>query len=348
MWQGEEFGNGWQVCQNSTKKAVVGKGKTVKNTVLPKYGKAVKIFYAVMLRMLANFHKLWYNTDRKGKELLMQKFLTDVHTHSKYSMDGKSELSEMLQSALEKGIAFYGVSEHFDYDAYLFRGDPVGTDAEEYFHGARHLQEDYEGCMNVLIGAEMGYCEDERVQSFYQGIQEKYHPDFVVNSVHALHGIDYYHLSPFYMINATGEKILREKKEVYREYLKLVRESLDVPYSYDIVGHFGYVTRYAPYEDKEMKYADYAEEIDDILTTIIQKGKILELNTSRSNGIFLPSKEWLERYYALGGRNVSYGSDAHMATSVANGRDKAVEMLKEIGFTHITVPCKGEYVKVEL
>ena len=278
----------------------------------------------------------------------MQKFITDVHTHSKYSMDGKSELSEMLQSALEKGIAFYGVSEHFDYDVFFFRGGPLGTDAEEYFHGARHLQEDYEGCMNVLIGAEMGYSPDNRVQAFYQGLQEKYHPDFVVNSVHALNGNDYYHLSPFYMVNGKGERAWREKKEVYREYLKLVRDSLDVPYSYDIVGHFGYVTRYAPYEDKEMKYADYTEEIDDILTTIIQKGKILELNTSRSNGIFLPSREFLERYFALGGRLISYASDAHIATSVANGREEAVALLKEIGFTHITVPCKGEYVRVEL
>ncbi len=278
----------------------------------------------------------------------MQKFLTDVHTHSKYSMDGKSELSEMLQTAMEKGIAFYGVSEHFDYDVYLFRGGPLGTDAEEYFHGARHLQEDYEGCMNVLVGAEMGYSDEKIVQAFYQGIQEKYRPDFVVNSVHALNGDDYYHLNPFYTVNDKGERVLREKKEVYKEYLKLVRHSLDAPYDYDIVGHFGYVTRYAPYEDKEMKYADYAEEIDDILTTIIRKGKILELNSSRSNGIFLPAREWLERYYALGGRKVSYGSDAHIVDSVAHDRDKAVAILKEIGFTHITVPCKGEYVKVEL
>lgn len=278
----------------------------------------------------------------------MQKFITDVHTHSTYSFDGKTDLQDMLKTALAKGVAFYGVAEHFDYDAYLFRGAHWVTDAEEYFHGARHLQEDYEGCMNVLIGAEMGYSPDNRVQAFYQGLQEKYHPDFVVNSVHALSGNDYYHLSPFYMVNGKGERALREKKEVYKEYLRLIRRSLDAPYSYDIVGHIGYLTRYAPYEDKEMKYADYTEEIDDILTTIIQKGKILELNTSRSNGIFLPSREFLERYFALGGRLISYASDAHIATSVANGREEAVALLKEIGFTYITVPCKGEYIKVEI
>ncbi len=278
----------------------------------------------------------------------MQKFLTDVHTHSNYSFDGKSTLKEMLQTALEKGVAFYGVSEHFDYDAFLFRGVNWVTDGEEYFHGARHLQEDYEGCMNVLIGGEFGYSPDKRVQEFYLQTQEKYKPDFIVNSVHALNGNDYYHLQPFYTENDKGERVLREKKEVYKEYLSLIRSSLDVPYSYDIVGHIGYVTRYAPYEDKNMNIEDYQQEIDDILTTIIKKGKILELNTSRGKGSFLPCKELLKRYFALGGRLISYGSDAHSIDAIMKGREDGVALLKEIGFTHVTVPCKGEYVKVDL
>ena len=278
----------------------------------------------------------------------MQKFITDVHTHSTYSFDGKTDLQDMLKTALAKGVAFYGVSEHFDYDAYLFRGDPVGTDAEEYFHGARHLQEDFEGCMNVFIGGEFGYSQDARVQKFYQDLQEKYRPDFVVNSVHALDGNDYYHQKPFYQTDETGKEILRDKKEVYKEYLRLIRRSLDAPYSYDIVGHIGYLTRYAPYEDKRMTYADYKAEIDDILQTVIAKDKILELNTSKGKGEFLPSKELLSRYFALGGRRVSYGSDAHSAEGVIKGREEAVALLKEIGFTYITVPCKGEYIKVEI
>ena len=278
----------------------------------------------------------------------MQKFLTDVHTHSTYSFDGKSTLKEMLQTALEKGVAFYGVSEHFDYDALLFRGANWVADGEEYFHGARHLQEDYEGCMNVLIGAEFGYSTDDRVQAFYKQTQEKYKPDFVVNSVHGCDGHDYYHNHPFYRENELGEKVLRDKTDVYKEYLGLVRSSLDAPYNYDIVGHIGYLTRYAPYEDKSLSMALFQAEIDDILRTIIEKGKILELNTSRGKGSFLPDRALLERYFALGGRLISYGSDAHSADSILKGREEGVAMLKEIGFTHITVPCKGEYVKVEL
>ena len=45
---------------------------------------------------------------------------------------------------------------------------------------------------------------------------------------------------------------------------------------------------------------------------------------------------------------VSYGSDAHFISRIADKRDEVVEMLKEIGFEYVTVPFKGEYIKVEL
>lgn len=278
----------------------------------------------------------------------MQKFLTDVHTHSTYSFDGQSALADMLETARAKGLAFYGVSEHFDY-AYLLGGwAEVMTDAERYFHGARHLQEDYEGCMNVLIGAEFGYTDDARAYAYYKDIQEKYRPDFIVNSVHSLRENDYYDGDPFREKNEKGEVVFREKREVYKEYLGLIRKSLDAPYDYDIVGHIGYLTRYAPYEDKSMPYQAFAAEIDEILKTVVKKGKILELNASGGVDGFLPTADILKRYYALGGRKISYASDAHAVEKVAYCRDEAVKSLKEIGFTHITVPCKGEYIKVEL
>ena len=92
----------------------------------------------------------------------MAKFLTDMHTHSTFSHDGIEDLKTMLASAYEKGLAFYGVAEHFDYDIFTVHGTQA-IDEEGYFHTARHLQEDYAGCMNVFVGAEFGFSEDEKV-----------------------------------------------------------------------------------------------------------------------------------------------------------------------------------------
>ena len=47
------------------------------------------------------------------------KMITDVHTHSDFSFDGRESLSKILETAYKKGVAFYGVSEHFDGEIYL-------------------------------------------------------------------------------------------------------------------------------------------------------------------------------------------------------------------------------------
>ena len=276
----------------------------------------------------------------------MKKFLTDMHTHSfPASHDAANTLPQMLAKAQSLGVDFYGLSEHFDYDydvSLLSEADYKRTrngDEEEYFHTARHLQEDYEGVMNVAVGAEFGFSEDEKVQGMYAATYEKYRPDFVINSVHSLHGRD-----------LCRHEYTKDKIEVYRTYLRLIRASLDVPYPYDIVGHIGYIARYVPYENRDINLSEFGVEIDDILKTIIAKDKILEVNSSVKNlpWLSLPDTPILKRYYELGGRKISFGSDSHFVERILDGREKIMTALKEIGFTYLTVPFKGEHIKVEI
>lgn len=274
-----------------------------------------------------------------------KKLLTDMHTHSTFSHDGQDELKTMLATALEKGVAFYGTSEHFDYDydekkmsAELY-AKTRNVNPEEYFHTARHLQEDYAGVMNVIVGAEFGFSGNPAVQEKYVKEYENSHPDFVINSVHSIDGEDYCNIT-----------FTKDKKQVFGEYLSLIRASLDVPYPYDIVGHIGYVARYVPFENRNFNLDEFGAELDDIFKTIIQKDKILEVNSASkiSSQLSLPSVELLARYYALGGRKISFGSDAHFKSRIIDKREEVMAALKEIGFTHITVPCKGEHIKVEI
>ena len=58
-------------------------------------------------------------------------------------------------------------------------------------------------------------------------------------------------------------------RRAYEDYLACVRASLDAPYPYDIVGHIGYVSRNAPYENKKLRYDDYVAQLNDILETVI-------------------------------------------------------------------------------
>ncbi len=274
------------------------------------------------------------------------KFLTDMHNHTyPASHDAKNSLREMLSEAQKKGIAFYGLSNHFDYDYDVLlmseeeKRETMNGDEAEYFHDARHLQEDYEGVMNIAVGVEFGYADDVKVGSMYALTYEKYHPDYVINSVHSGHGRDF-----------ARYEFHESEEDVYRMYLRLIRRSLDAPYPYDIVGHIEYIVRYVPFKNRAISLEKYGELIDDILLTIIKKGKILEVNSATKDlpRSSLPSEELLRRYYALGGRKISYGSDAHTVERIGDKREEIMEMLKKIGFTHLTVPFRGEEIEVEI
>ena len=73
------------------------------------------------------------------------KFWTDMHNHTTFSHDGRDEPKKMLKTACEMGMAYFGISEHFDYDYHRDlmdekeRAETPLTDADAYFHDVRHL-----------------------------------------------------------------------------------------------------------------------------------------------------------------------------------------------------------------
>lgn len=275
----------------------------------------------------------------------MKKVLTDMHTHTTFSHDGRDSIETMLNVAREKGIAFYGVSDHLDFDYDLMQlsekelAEVKNGDVAEYFRVAKRMQEEYAGVMNVCVGAEFGYSDKADVQRQYMETYEKYRPDFVINSVHGGDGRDF-----------CRHKFGADKSATYRMYLGVIRRSLDAPYPYDVVGHIGYIARYVPYADRSFSLEEFGAEIDDILLTIIAKDKILEVNSASKmqETMTLPSENILRRYYELGGRKISFGSDAHFKERIADKREEVADVLRRIGFTHVTVPFRGEHILLEL
>ena len=271
---------------------------------------------------------------------------TDIHTHTKFSADGRNSIEEMIAAAMQKGLAWYGISEHFNYDYdrlhLTIDGQEVPPiDERAYFTRARELQKQLRGKLHLLVGAEFGYDNANSTLQRYIETEQEYSPDFVVNSVHTCLGMDCYF--PHYCVG-------KSKEYAYNAYLYRVLESLDAPYRYDIVAHVGYCSRNATYPDPKLRYEDYADVLDEILKRIIARGKILEVNSSAktAGSPFIPDTDILERYFELGGRMVSFASDAHDTTRIADRRDIVVAALKKVGFTHLTILDKGRYLQLEI
>lgn len=272
--------------------------------------------------------------------------LTDIHTHTTFSADGRSDIKDMIEEAIRKGLTYYGISEHFNYDYdrmnLTAEGEEVPPiDEKAYFTCIRKLQKKYANKIRLLAGAEFGFDHDTRTQERYRATAELYKPDFIVNSVHTCLGMDCYF--PHY---CTG----RTKEYAYNAYLYRVLESLYASYPYDIVAHIGYCSRNATYPDPKLRYDEFSDVYDLILKKIIRDNKILEVNTSAktAGSAFLPDTDVLTRYFQLGGRSVSFASDAHDTSRIANKYDLVVAALKKIGFTHQTIPFIGKHILLPL
>lgn len=271
---------------------------------------------------------------------------TDIHTHTTFSADGISDIKEMIEQAIRMKLAFYGISEHFNYDYDRLKltidDKPVPPiEEKKYFTCIRALQKEYAPQIRLLAGAEFGFDHDSRTQERYMDTQNKFKPDYVINSVHVCLGADCYF--PHFCYG-------RSKALAYNAYLYRVLESLDAVYDYDIVAHIGYCSRNAIYPDPKLHYSDFSDVLDEILKRIIAKNKILEVNTSsRTAGSpFIPDTDILERYFELGGRAVSFASDAHDITRIGEKYDLVSHALKKIGFTYFTVPYQKERFRVPI
>ena len=249
--------------------------------------------------------------------------MIDIHSHTNFSPDSIELPENIVKSAIEKGCKVLGFSEHLDYDYVVDNIEVILTDVKAYYENTQKLKKLYKDEIKLLFGIEFGY--EKKAEPYYLDVLKEYDFDYVINSVHEIDCKDCF--NPAYFEGRT-------KQEAYTLYLNRVLQSTDAEFDFQIIGHIGYVTRYAPYEDKALYYHEFKDILDKILDKIIQKQKVLEFNTNIKSPVTLtlPTVEIIKRYYELGGRLISYGSDCHNALRLCENYDYVKNLLKETGF----------------
>ncbi len=231
---------------------------------------------------------------------------------------------DMANKGREVGLDYMCITEHADFD-YLFMpeySDVRQIDLTAYLDRIEAVKKDYPF---LHVGIELGF--SKYAESLYQKLPfDRF--DYVLDSTHTIGLYDAYNKKFF---------IDKPKHLAYKQYLDSVRASVEAQYPYNTVSHIGYVRKNAPYENTDLTYEEFPEEIDGILKRIIERNKSLEINSKLSGDRFMPERDILARYYQLGGRLITFGSDSHSPETVANKYDLAVSILRLIGFDHWTV-----------
>lgn len=261
----------------------------------------------------------------------------DSHTHTYFSFDGRMELKDLVKQASEADYAYLAITEHLDCD-YLYCEDTAHikqlnlASYQKAFNAARDAAQNG---LYLAFGIEAGFCP--HASGHYQDIFAKTDFDVIINSVHSLDGLDIYRA-----VNEAGRYASRGKRNLYLRYLQLVLESVKADYLYHIVGHIGYITRYMDFSFDDLNNFDALMLTEEILKEIIARGKTLEINAKGPSGTFLPGRATLERYYQLGGRDITFGSDAHHLAGLGANYEAVIKELSAIGFDRWTIYIKGK------
>jgi histidinol-phosphatase (PHP family) len=256
--------------------------------------------------------------------------IVDTHIHTCFSTDSTMTLQQALQRAKSLGIGIT-LTEHLDLaypeqDAFIF-------DIHDYFT----QYSPYKNNNPLLLGIEIGMRQDCLTDNCNIVMSHPF--DYVIGSVHVIDNIDIYH-ETFYQA--------RTKQEVYHQYFDSMAKCVATYDFIDSLGHIDYICRYAKYQDPELYYFEFQEPIDLILKMLAQKEKALEINTRRlaNPAIVNALLPIYKRFYELGGRLATMGSDAHNPDDI--GRDLVIaqqlaEMchLKLVYFNHRS----PEYIK---
>lgn len=246
----------------------------------------------------------------------------DTHIHTRFSLDSEENPENYVLKAIDLGLDEICFTDHYDVD---YPGADFTMDIPKYFAYMKELQAKYAKQIKIYIGIEMGL--DPIHKQVIDDIIESYPFDFVIGSIHAVGDAEFLRGDFF-----KG----KTKEDAHLDYFKQCMACVKAFDCFDVFGHYDYIERYGIYEDNRVDTNRYWEDIDAFLKLLISKNKGLEVNTSgfRLDGRHqsFPKREILERYYTLGGRKITIGSDSHSVDTLASHVEDVMTLLEDIGF----------------
>ena len=242
----------------------------------------------------------------------------DFHMHSTVSFDGIDCARDMAEAAAKNGLREICFTDHLDYNT-----DPL---TPQNLFTMEAYAKAYDGLeipgLTIRRGVEFGLTEWNREQMAEFLSRRPF--DFVIGSVHYIDGDDPYDAEYW-----QGKTV----SEAFSRYLETTLRCVRAHRDFDVLGHLTYVCKSAHNPTHEpVLYSDYSDIADEIMRTLAENGKGMEINTSGVDkaGVFLPSADFLRRFKELGGEIVTVGSDAHDICRVGQYTEEALGMLKDI------------------
>lgn len=254
-------------------------------------------------------------------------FVSDYHIHSNFSGDSNENLDKIVKKALELNLKEIAITDHEDY-ASPQQLEGFTLNHEIYFNTLQKLKEKYIKEIDIKKGIEIGI--QPQIRDFSKKIIEIYKPDFVLCSMHTVDFMDV----------GTSEYFQgKTPNEAHKRYFESILESVKNYDAYSVFSHLDFITRYGGKDYRNLDLKVHMDTIEEILKTIISKGKGLEINSSGfryGEDRFYPSEEILKKYFKYGGEIITIGSDSHKAQDLCKNFKEIYDFLDRNDIKYIT------------
>lgn len=251
----------------------------------------------------------------------------DLHTHHHRCGHAIGTIRDYIEAAIEKNFQVIGISDHSPYFAEESDQAKPGiamakSEFSHYIDEVLQLKQEYAPQIDVLLGVESDFFAEHA--PLYQRQFELYPFDYIIGSVHFVHGISIFNKRRWEKLSK-GEQI-KVKEAYYLSIQQSVRSGM-----FNILGHIDAMKAYyPPFSELETPV------VDETLRIIGEHDIAVEINTSGKTklvGGWYPADDILERAL-FHGVDVTFGSDAHKPERVGDEWEEVHEKLRDIGFKH--------------
>ena len=254
----------------------------------------------------------------------------DYHVHETYSSDARdSRVEDYIKVAEQRGIEEITFTTHeIITGPYAYFGVQL-EEVQQYIDNIHRLDETTD--VRLRVGLEVDYFSE--AQREIEALLDEYPFDFILGSIHFIGDYDVGSRkdAPAYF---GGRSLKEATTEYFRFWIEAVQSGL-----FDSMAHPDYWRRFLYLVRKEpvllSEYGLLGEAVDSLVSYNVG----IEVNTGgrrHEHGIQYPIREFLETAHQAGLKRVTLGSDSHIPDHLGYWLADAVDLLKDIGFTHIS------------
>lgn len=260
------------------------------------------------------------------------------HVHTEFSCDCDVAMATMCRAALRVGLTEIGLADHFDLHPKDRCAGYLRPDA--WWESFRRCRDEF-GPQGLTLKAGIEIGEPHLSCAETEAILARYEWDFVLGALHwvggeSLYDVDYFRRTP--------------KDKILTDYFEELAVMCEVG-RFDILAHADIVKYLSSEVYGGYGPCEWESLIRTALAICIERGIAIEVNAGtmrRSIKEPTPTGVPLTWYRELGGKYVTYGSDAHHTKYIDIGIDRVLADIQAAGFTRLTRYTKRQASWVEV